>query len=928
MTEFSTILNNSSKNPSLFVIKGDLFATKGDPSATKGSSSITKRDHFATKGSPSITKGDHSVTKGSSSITTGDPFTAKAYPLITINKNVIMKTFLLICIVTLSTVEASLCFSQENFSCKHFKQTSLQKDILPSPEGEGLGDEVALADSLRSDTINILKYTINLQITDFTAPDTIKGNTQVLFAPKINNVNTLSLDLLRMTIDSVEINNSNLSYSYNDTLLIINLPLAHNIGDTSVVTVYYRGDPVMDASGWGGWYNQSGYAFNLGVGFAADPHNYGRVWFPCFDNFVERSKYEFNIKTNGGKIAYCNGALTKDTTDANGFRTRTWVMNEEIPTYLASVAVAAYTQVNKTFTGINGNVPVVLAAVPADTTNVKNSFINLQGAFNAYENRYGPYMWNKVGYSMVPFGSGAMEHASNIAYPRALANGSLTYENIMAHEFSHHWWGDLVTCSDHGDMWINEGMATYSEHLFTEWIYGTTAYKNLVRANHEDAVHYLHIRNGGYLPLSPVSHANTYDSYLVYNKGADVAHTMRGYLGDSLFFLGLKYVLANNQFTDISSADFRDEMTAATGVNMNDYFSGWIFGEGWPQFSIDSFTSVPNGGNYDVTVYIKQRLDNAPNLFNSVPLEITFKDASWNSGVKTIIASGLTSSATVTIPVNPIFAGVDLNEKINEAITADQRVIKTAGTFFTTNVNSRMQVVVQNITSGDSAFLFVEHNWVAPDSFKVPNSNYLLAKQRYWKVSGIFPQLFDATATITYDGRTIMSGGGGHLDNQLITATNQEDSVALLYRPNASYDWSWFPYYTKTISNPADKYGVVKIDSLFLGEYTFALLKNGVLGVSENENESGISIYPNPTSGVFVIASEAPPAGRAGKQSQIEVYNMYGEMVLDVSINQYTNLPAGEVSQPINLSSQPSGIYFVKEKTSKGVAVKKIVLQK
>jgi len=815
------------------------------------------------------------------------------------------KTFLLICIVTLSAVEGSVCFSQENFSCKHLKQNH-PSSVIRHPSS------VILADSLRSDTINILKYTINLQITDFSAPDTIKGNTQVLFTPKINNVNTLSLDLLKMTIDSVEINNSNLTYSYNDTLLIVNLPAVHNVGDTSVVTVYYRGDPVMDASGWGGWYNQSGYAFNLGVGFAADPHNYGRVWFPCFDNFVERSKYEFNIKTNGGKIAYCNGALTKDTTDVNGFRTRTWMMNEEIPTYLACVAVAAYTQVNQTFNGINGAVPVVLAALPADTTNMKNSFINLADAFAAYENRYGPYMWNKVGYSLVPFGSGAMEHATNIAYPRSLANGSLTYQDIVAHEFAHHWWGDLATCETQGDMWINEGMATYSEYIFNEWIYGMTTYKNMVRANHEDGVHYLHVHNGGYLPLSPVSHANTYDSYLVYNKGANMAHTMRGYLGDSLFFIGLKYVLAQNQFTDISSAKFRDDMTTATGVNMTDYFNGWIFGGGWPHFSIDSFTSVPNGGNYDVTLYIRQKLDNAPNLFNNVPLEITFKDAGWNEVAKTINVSGQNTIATVTIPINPVFAGVDMNEKISDAVTSNMTAINAAGTFFTSTSNGRMQVAVQAITPNDSAFIFVEHNWAPPDAFKTPNAYYKISPYRYWKVSGILPALFDATGLITYDGRTTMSGGGGYLDNQLLTATNQEDSIVLMYRTDASADWLVFPYYTKTMNNLTDKFGTIKIDSLFLGEYTIAMLTKVTLGIQENENENTVIIYPNPSNGKFTVRSSE------FRIQSVEIYNTLGEVIYQKTLNSQLGT--------LNLNF-PSGIYFLHVKTPDGVAVKKMVIQ-
>lgn len=773
----------------------------------------------------------------------------------------------------------------QEISCKRLKQD-------PFSSGE---PPVLFADSLRSDTINILKYTINLQITDFSAPDTIWGNTQVQFTPKINNINTISLDLLRMTIDSIRKNNSLLSYSYNDTLLIINLPSNNNIGDTSVVTVYYHGDPVMDVT-YGGWYNQSGYAFNLGVSFSSEPHNYGRVWFPCFDNFVERSKYEFNIKTNAGKIAYCNGELTKDTTDANGFRTRTWNMNDEIPSYLACVAVAAYTEVNQTFNGINGTVPVVLAALPGDTTNMKNSFTNLSGAFAAYEDRYGPYLWTKVGYSIVPFSSGAMEHATNIAYPKVCVNGTLTYQDIMAHELSHHWWGDLATCDNQEDMWINEGMATFSEYIFEEWVNGATAYKNKVRANHEDMVHYVHFREGGYRAISGIPGSLTYGEH-TYKKGADVAHTMRGYLGDSLFFMGLKYVLANHQFTDINSAKFRDAMTIATGINMTDFFSGWVFNGGWPHFSVDSFTVIPNGGNYDVTVSIRQKLDGAPSYFNNVPLEITFMDANWNKIEKTINISGQNTTATVTIPINPIFTGVDLNEKISDAVTSDMKVLKATGVSFSRTSNGRMQITVQSIT--DSIFILVEHNWAAPDSFKTSNPNYKISPYHYWKVSGIFPQPLDATGSITYDGRAITSSGSGYLDHELLTANNQEDSLVLMYRKEASSDWAWFPYYTKTISSPADKYGIIKIDSLLPGEYTLALLKNGILGMAESKNENSVLVYPNP----FNETATVRIRDKNHTAYEFKLYNVFGQKILNENIQNSKELI-------IRKGSLTSGIYF------------------
>src|SRR5436190_374417 len=313
------------------------------------------------------------------------------------------------------------------------------------------------AENLRSDTFDILKYTISLELGTTTSPQ-IKGNTQVRFAPKMNNRTYIRFDLLKLNIDSIRENTTPLTYAYNDTILKINFAAPKNTTDTSVITVYYNGPPQIDASQWGGFYfnnaQSAQYAFNLGVGFAAKPHNYGRVWFPCFDNFVERSKYEFNITTDSARKAYCNGQLTSDVV-TGAKRTRKWVLNQTIPTYLACVAAAKYAEVNWTVNTLNGTKPILLSANAADTTAMKNGFLNLKNCIAGFENYYGPYMWNRVGYSLVPFNSGAMEHATNITYPRT-AIGSLAFEDLWSHELSHHWWGDLITCETQEDMWINE----------------------------------------------------------------------------------------------------------------------------------------------------------------------------------------------------------------------------------------------------------------------------------------------------------------------------------------------------------------------------------------------------------------------------------------------------------------------------------------
>jgi aminopeptidase N len=762
---------------------------------------------------------------------------------------------------------------------------------------QGINRSLRAANSL-SDTVDVLKYEISLNITDFTT-NTIKGNAIVHFAPRVNGLQKLKLDLLKLTVDSIKQNNVFLTYTYNDTLLKINLPATLNIGDTSSLAVYYHGAPVTDASGWGGFYFQSGYAYNLGVGFDALPHTYGRVWFPCFDNFVERSKYEFNITTNAGKVAYCNGYLASDTTNVNGFRTRKWIMNEEIPSYLASVSVAAYTQVNKIYNGIQAQVPIILAALPADTTNVKNSFVNLNLALATFENRFGPYKWNRVGYCMVPFNSGAMEHATNISYPKATANGTLQYQTLYAHELSHHWFGDLATCRTAEDMWLNEGWARYCEFIFTEALTGYPSYISSVKANHLGNLQFLQHKEGGFQSLSNIPQNITYGDH-VYNKGADIAHTMRGYLGDSLFFYSVKSYLNNNNYKDVSSADFRDELTSASGVSMNDFFDNWVFNPGWPHFSIDSTVVVPNGSNFDVTVFIKQKLYGAPNLFSNVPLELTFKAANWIEQTKLISASGAQSSFNFTLPFNPKFICINKGDKISQAIASDYLTIKTIGNKpFAT---AKLTMNVLSIT--DSAFVRVEHHYATPENFQTPGMPYRLSPNHYWTLDGIVPNGFRAKSTLNYDGRTTSYSGNMWQDNLLINT--YEDSLVLMYRKDISQDWRVFPYYTKNfVGSNNDKRGTIVIDSFMLGDYVFAM-RDYTLGFNStttDKDKAALKLFPNPSSDSFTIDLYASRLDVSAK-TIVVITDVAGKVVLTEKLSAHQNMVT------INTSNFTSGTYL------------------
>lgn len=747
--------------------------------------------------------------------------------------------------------------------------------------------------NLRSDTIDVLDENVTLAITDF-ATDTIRGFTAIKFAPKINGQSHITLDLLSMKIDSITCLGQQLTYSYNDTLLVADLPAVYNTTDTLVTKVYYHGIPRPDPSGWGGFSFTNGYAYNLGVGFSENFHNFGRCWFPCFDNFAERCTFTFNITSPPGKRAVCNGVLVKDSTAGNNYRT--WVLDKPIPTYLASVAVANYVFVNKTFAGINGNIPVQLAAQPADTTNLKNSFIRLQDAFNCFESHFGPYLWPRVGYVLVPFSSGAMEHATNIAYPLAFANGTTTYEDVlMAHELAHHWWGDLVTCETAQEMYINEGFASYCQSLFNECVYGPTKYKDKILENHDNSLHNAHFTDKGFLTLSNVPLANTYGDHS-YNKGADLIYNLRTYMGDSLFFAGMKYVLQQRTYKHMNSFEFDTLLTNFTGYNTNSYFTNWINNPGWPHFSIDSMQV--NGNN--ATVFVRQRLFGAPAYYQNVPLEIVFMDANRVKALRTINMSGQLSNFSFTLPFTPVYAGINFNNKISDAITSEHKTILQSGYISYTYGHALLGMY----TNGpDSSFIRIEHNFIGPDAIKNNVNNFRISKEHYWKVDGVISPGFRANVKLYFNGKKLVNrtpGSTEYLDTSLTQFT--ADSLIVLYRKNTADDWREVYSYTKTkIGNSASVYGYVIIDTLKLGEYCFA---NGVsaVGIKANERRNEVKVYPNPASDKINI--DFSRASIIPEKTSCSIYSVDGKRVYEQEFE-------GDATQ-IDISTLSRGIYLLK----------------
>ena len=725
--------------------------------------------------------------------------------------------------------------------------------------------------NLRSDTIDVLDYKLELDVIDF-AGEMITANCRVKFEAKLNNVSSISLDLLTFDIDSVRSGGNTVNFNYNDTLLVVELLSILNQSEIDSVTVYYSGQPPLDPSGFGGFYFQGEYAYNLGVGFLADPHNYGRTWHPCFDNFVERATYDITIISPSDKFAYSNGFIQNEFVDGNGRNVRRWIMQESIPTYLACVSVAPYTHVDQTFVSslTNNQTPVMLIAKPQDTTNLKASFVNLFGAIDAFESNYGPHVWNKVGFVLVPFSGGAMEHATCITYPRFAANGNLQFETLMAHELAHSWWGNLVTCETAGDMWINEGIASYSESIFLEHVYGYDRYIKELKGVHRDIVQTAHLSDGAFYALSGVPQTVTYGKH-TYQKGATMMHNLRTYMGDQAFFEGLKYIQTNFAFDNINAVGFKDALEASSGQDLDPFFDGFVMNPGFNGYEIDSFSVEPIGSQFEVTVHVQQKLFQAPDYFDNIPLEVTFTGMNWEQNTQSFYMNGQTANETFTVDFNPEMVVLNQNDKLLNAVTGEQIVIREPGMESLNYPYFFLDVSVED----DSTLFRADHYRLSPDPIVIPyiSNQFVISTERFWKIDGVWSSSFEADARFTYDARET---NVGYLDTALMTDQNgvafHEDSVVLLWRPNQAVRWEEYPFYERnTFSNVTDGYGRIETTTLLKGEYTFGFRKN-IASVS-SESQDQFKLYPNPSKHKLTIET-----GKSNGEIEVTIYDAAGAL--------------------------------------------------
>ena len=712
-----------------------------------------------------------------------------------------------------------------------------------------------------TDSVDALNYDIRLGIGNLVT-NSMQGTTTVTLRI-LQPVDSIGLELCGATIDSVLVDGLTSGYSYSSATRMLQVPSHGSVGDTVRISVAYSKGPTVMPHGWGGFYFDRDIAYNLGIAIYEYPHNVGKAWFPCRDNFYDHATYDFAITARQGRKAICTGMPQGVDTNDDGSTTWHWSLRHPTPTYLVGVAVADFHLIECSFQGAEATYPGLIGFIGHDSTRVWNMFANMEKVIPALERCFGPYRWDRVGYVSTPMGS--MEHVGNIAFTtNCMSDQQEGCLATMGHEFAHSWFGNLVTCSTSENMWINEGGASFCEELAVGAIFADSdpdrghAY---ARANLSSVLMNTHRSDGDFLPVYGPDHDHTYGS-TVYNKGATVWHSLRGYMGDTLFYGSMRKLFDRHAFKNIDSYQLRDSLSLYSGMDLTDFFNFHVFGAGFVDYVVDSLTTSGN----TATLALRQKTYGTDARADGNRVWVSFFSRSMQRADRLVTFDGESTVAQLQLPFEPICAIPDYDDRLSKASLCQRATLTDRGrqplddVFFVADVSK--------VPDGDSINLFVSHHWGKPDS--TGHGRFLRFASRYWTVDGRIPEATRMTGRF-YFART---GANGTLDKDFIQSAAELDQVRLLYRENGGRQWRAVSGFHTDGSGD----GYFVHSGMATGQYTLAIIDTNYVDiiVADPDARGGdVRVFPNPTSSGLTIETDLP-----GEPLSVSIVDMGGRTLM------------------------------------------------
>ncbi|MBP9208423.1 MAG: HEAT repeat domain-containing protein [Kofleriaceae bacterium] len=456
---------------------------------------------------------------------------------------------------------------------------------------------------------------LRLTLTVDPAARTLRGSVALTITVLAPDTRWVELDAVELTIEAVSTGGRPLGHAHDGRRLRVDLGVARPAGETLTLDITYHGAPRRGLYFVG---PDPGYPDKPTQVWTQGQDEDSRFWFPCFDAPHEKATSEVVVTVPAALTALSNGVLLSDREDGAGARTLHWRLDVPHSCYLVTLVVGDFATVRDHWRDLE-----VTYHVPRGReADAQRTLGRTPQMLDLFSRRFGlPYPYPRYAQVCVAdFIFGGMENTSATTLTDAVLldeRAALDHDvdALVAHELAHQWFGDLVTCRDWGEGWLNEGFATYAEYLWREHHEGRDA----ADLELEDwaAAYFGEDRTRYRRTIATKLYDEPIDifDHHLYDKGGRVLHMLRQVLGDPAFFASLARYLGKHRLGVVETRDLARAVEDATGRVLDWFFAQWVVdGAGHPELAVD-LRWDPDTHQLVARVDQTQRVEGATPLF-------------------------------------------------------------------------------------------------------------------------------------------------------------------------------------------------------------------------------------------------------------------------------------------------------------------------
>ncbi|MCY7345367.1 MAG: M1 family metallopeptidase [Pyrinomonadaceae bacterium] len=509
---------------------------------------------------------------------------------------------------------------------------------------------------------DVQHYTIRVSFDR--AEKSVFGETIISLKPLKDNFRQLELDAAEMNFDSVQLvaDNKKIAFKTSNDKIYLTLDKAYSPDDLISIRFKYSVKPnkgiyFVDEETENGKVTRAAQIWTQGE--PEEAHH----WFPSYDFPDDKATSEQYITVQEGETAIGNGELLEIIKNADGTKTFHYKMPVPHSTYLTSFVVGTYIKVTDAYK----NTPLGFYMYPGSEESATQIYGKTKEMMRVYEELTKiEFPYNKYDQTIVAnFNFGGMENitATTMADSEIFLNKPDVVEDLVSHELAHSWFGNLVTCRNWAELWLNEGFATYMEAAYREKMYGRADYLRKIRDDAkqfftDDAVN----KNRHALYNKTARPNDALFDVTTYQKGGAVIHTLRETVGTENFWNAINIYLQRYKFQNVETPNLQKAMEETSKMDLNWFFNQWIYRGGYPKIKVEQVYSKREK-RLELTITQTQEADKlVPEAF-ILPMEI---EITTSRSVKTekLQIKKRSEKFSIKLDEEPITIFFDKNEKI------------------------------------------------------------------------------------------------------------------------------------------------------------------------------------------------------------------------------------------------------------------------